>query len=230
MTKKALILIFALAWGLPACLTETPPPSTPPKPRVAPRPAVRLVVVPQLVGARLTHARARLRFLGLPARVTLVKYDRRRQLGRVFRQKPGPGARVPAGSPVRIWAFAATGTRLSGPIPKPPSASPRPPAPARPPRPVLGGLKSPPGKYRRLVTQVEALKGDIDKVAELPSVRGRYQASLEIKKRLFRLRWRTIERSRQDRGSPVLKAVLRRLLGLEMLLDRVVRGKRPVKK
>ncbi len=228
MTRKTLLVIAALVWWLPACVPETPPPQQPKPVKVKPRPAVRLVVVPQLVGARLSHARTRLRFLGLPARVTLVRYAHRRQLGWVFRQKPAPGARVPAGSPVRVWAYAATGTQLKGPIPRPPSAAPR--KPTSPPAAAPGRLDLPPGKYPRLEAELKAIKGEIDKVARLPSVRDRYQASLEVRRRIFRLRWRVIEHSRRDRANPVLKAVLRRLLGLEMSLDRIVHRRRSPRK
>jgi hypothetical protein len=228
MTRKTLLLIALLAWWLPACVPETPAPQ--PKPvAVKPKPAVRLVVVPQLVGARLSHARARLRFLGLPAQVTLVRYAHRRQLGWVFRQKPAPGERVPAGSLVKVWAYAATGTQLKGPIPQPPSAAPVTPVSTPPADPARFELP-PPGKYPRLVAELKSIKGEVDKVAELPTVRDRYQSSLEVRRLIFRLRWRVIERSRQDRTSPVLKAVLRQLLGLEIALDRIVHRRRSPRK
>jgi hypothetical protein len=221
MTSKTLLIIASLAWWAAGCAPETPPPP-PKKPQVKTRPAVRLVIVPQLVGARLSHARARLRFLGLPAKVTLVRYAHRRQLGWVFRQKPAPGARVPAGSPVQVWAFAATGTQLKGPIPQPPSAAPK--------TTVSNPVKLQSGKYQHLVAELQAIQGEIHKVAQLPTVRDRYHAALEVRKRIFRLRWRAIELSRRDRRSPVLKGVLRRLLGMEMSLDRIVHGRRAPRK
>ncbi|MBU0514335.1 MAG: PASTA domain-containing protein [Proteobacteria bacterium] len=215
--RRILAILTASLLLCPACLTDAPQGSPKPTPAAKPKPKRRLVVVPHLIGSRMTHARARLRLVGLTVKVTLVRYAKRRQLGRVFRQTPGPGARVPAGSPVKLWAFAATGSRFQGPIPTAPSAGPRPTVASRPaPRS---------DKYPRLAGAVTALEGDVKKVAGLPSVRERYQASLEVKRRVFRLRWQVIERLRRDRTSPELKGVLRRLLDLEMALDGAVRGR-----
>lgn len=218
---RTILAILTLGLLLcPACLTDAPPDPAKPPAAAKPRPRPRLVIVPHLLGSRLIHARTRLRLIGLRVKVTLVRYEHRRQLGRVFRQTPGPGARLPAGSLVKLWAFAATGSRFQGPIPKAPSAAPR---PVVTHRPTPGSAK-----YPLLSKALTALEGEVKKVAGLPSIRDRYQASLEVKRQVYRLRWKVIERQRRDRTSPVLKAFLRRLLDLEMALDGAVRRRRMI--